>query len=251
MLYSKLLTALFRIWYGEPVEVPEDQAGGLVLVADGCGGIELCELAVRQVLGEQPEPRHVVRLVRWGHGFGRWFADLSDEANHRDRAREIVEEVLTWLSRHPSKPVYLVGKSGGTWIVVRALEGLPAGSVAGVVLLAPAISPRYDLSRALEAVSGELVSFWSPFDVVVLGAGIWIFKTADRVRAPGAGLTGFRPPLGLGESGLSLYSKLRQVRWSPIMATTGHLGGHVGPDSPAFLRKYVVPLLARSSPPKG
>ena len=27
------------------------------------------------------------------------------------------------------------------------------------------------------------------------------------------------------------------------MAPTGYLGGHVGPDSPAFLRRYVVPLL--------
>ena len=27
------------------------------------------------------------------------------------------------------------------------------------------------------------------------------------------------------------------------MASTGYFGGHVGPDSPAFLRKYVVPLL--------
>jgi hypothetical protein len=30
------------------------------------------------------------------------------------------------------------------------------------------------------------------------------------------------------------------------MASTGYLGGHVGPDSPAFLRKYVVPLLRAS-----
>jgi hypothetical protein len=27
------------------------------------------------------------------------------------------------------------------------------------------------------------------------------------------------------------------------MAATGYVGGHFGPDSPAFLRKYVVPLL--------
>ena len=39
------------------------------------------------------------------------------------------------------------------------------------------------------------------------------------------------------------YAKLRQVRWAPRMATTGYLGGHVGPDSPIFLRNYVVPLL--------
>ena len=43
------------------------------------------------------------------------------------------------------------------------------------------------------------------------------------------------------------YDKLRQVRWQPRMAATGYLGGHMGPDSPLFLRKYVVPLLAGRS----
>jgi hypothetical protein len=42
---------------------------------------------------------------------------------------------------------------------------------------------------------------------------------------------------------LAAYKKLRQVRWSPRMSSTGYLGGHLGPDSPRFLKKYVVPLL--------
>ena len=82
-----------------------------------------------------------------------------------------------------------------------------------------------------------MVVFWSPFDVFVLGVGTKVFGTIDRVRAFSAGLVGFRVRDG------EAYSKLRQIRWRPGMATTGNLGGHVGPDSPAFLRKYVVPLL--------
>jgi len=249
MLYTKLLSALFRIWYGEPLEVPEGAETGLVLVADGCGGIELCELAMRQVMSERGG-QHRVRPVRWGHGFGRWFADLSDVANHRAQSRAIVEEVLDWLGRNPSKPVFLVGKSGGTWIVVKALEDLPAGSVEAAVLLAPAISPDYDLSKALRAVGREMVAFWSPLDVIVLGAGTWLFKTTDRVRSFSAGMTGFRPPRSLDDEGRSHYLKLKQVRWRARMARTGYLGGHVGPDSPAFLRKYVVPLLTRPGRPE-
>src|SRR5205823_1991408 len=101
------------------------------------------------------------------------------------------------------------------------------------ILLAPALSPDYDLTRALEAVRREMVVFWSPFDVFVLGLGTRVFGTIDRVRSVSAGLVGFR-----GE-----WPKLRQVRWRPSMASSGYLGGHVGPDSPAFLRRYVVPLL--------
>ena len=60
-------------------------------------------------------------------------------------------------------------------------------------------------------------------------------------------MVGFRrPPVAQGDS--NAYQKLRQVRWSPSMATTGYLGGHVGPDLPAFLRKYVVPILTRPIP---
>ncbi len=243
MIYTKLLSMLFRLRYGKPLEIAEGTETGLLLVADGCGGIELCELGVRQVMGEHGGLTRV-QVVRWGHGFGRWHADLTDVVNHEAQSRWVVEQVREWKEREPSKPVFLVAKSGGTWIVVKALEGLPSGSVEAVVLLAPAISPDYDLSKALRAVSREMVSFWSPLDVVVLGLGTWLFKTADRVRSFSAGLVGFRTPEGLDDEGRSLYStKLRQVRWRAEMARTWYLGGHVGPDSPPFLRKYVVPLL--------
>ena len=249
MLYTKLLTALFRLWYGKTAEVAEGNETALVLVADGCGGIELCELALRQVMSEGGG-RCRVRIVRWAHGFGHWYADLTDLANHRAHSRAIVEQVEEWREREPNKPVFLVGKSGGTWIVVKALEGLPAGSVEAVVLLAPAISPDYDLSTALRAVSREMVAFWSPLDVFVLGAGTWVFKTLDRVRSFSAGMVGFRLPSSLNDEGRSLYGRLRQVRWRAGMARTGYFGGHVGPDSPAFLRKYVVPLLTHPEPSK-
>jgi pimeloyl-ACP methyl ester carboxylesterase len=247
MIYTKLLSTLFRVRYGEFPVLPEGAETGLVLVADGCGGVELCEMAIRQVMSEHGGTCRV-EPVPWGHGFGRWFADLTDVANHEAQSKGIVATVLDWIERNPSKPVFLVGKSGGTWIVVKALEDLPAGSVEAVVLLSAAISPDYDLSKALRAVNRRMVSFWSPLDVVVLGLGTWLFKTTDRVRSFSAGLVGFRRPEPLGDEGQRLYDKFEQIRWGPKMARTGYFGGHVGPDSPAFLRKYVVPLLTRPEP---
>lgn len=250
MFYTKLMTWLFRLCYGEPLAIPEGAESGLLLVADGCGGIELCELGVRQVMGERGGSVRVVP-VRWSHGFGHWHADLTDEANHEAKASRLAAEVEGWRARSPGKPAYLVGKSGGAWIVVKALEKLPSEAVEAAVLLAPAISPDYDLSRALRGVRREVVSFWSPLDLAILGAGTWLFRTADRVRSPSAGLVGFREPAGLDDQGRALYrGRLRQVRWRPEMASSGYLGGHVGPDSPAFLRKYVVPLLTPPEPQK-
>ena len=85
--------------------------------------------------------------------------------------------------------------------------------------------------------------FWSPFDVVTLGLGTLVFGTVDRVHTVSAGMVGFRVPKDLDAEGERLYRKLHQVRWTPEMVSSGNLGGHIGTDNPAFLRKYVVPLL--------
>ncbi len=245
MVYSQFIKTLFRTFYGDPPDLSAGSDCGLVLVADGVGGLDLCGTGLRYVMGAQ-KLAYQVKLVPWGHGFGRWHADLTNAGNRDAKARLVAEEVAAFRVKAPGAPVFLVGKSGGTGVVVKALEQLPEGAVEIAVLIAPALSPNYDLTAALRAVRREMVVFWSPLDVIVLGAGTRIFGTIDRVRSVSAGLVGFRPPHAATPEQAARYAKLRQVRWRPRMATTGYLGGHVGPDSPAFLRKYVVPLLRGS-----
>jgi hypothetical protein len=246
MVYSSAVKAVFRAFYGEPPELSAGHAGcGLVLVADGVGGLDLCGTALRYVIGSQKLPFQV-KVVPWGHGFGRWHADLTNAANRDAKARQIAEEVRNFRGRSSTAPVYLVGKSGGTGVVVRALEHMESDAVDLAVLLAPAISPDYNLTRALGAVRREMVVFWSPLDVFVLGAGTRIFGTMDRVKTVSAGMVGFRPRPSTDPERTAAYAKLRQVRWRPLMSSTGYLGGHIGTDSPAFLSKYVVPLLRAS-----
>jgi hypothetical protein len=252
---SLLVEPVYRLMYGAPADAPDarsvhDRDGelrnprGLVLVADGVGGFDLCGIGLRYVLGAERLP-YAIHLVPWGHGVGRWYADLTNAANRDAKARLIADTVERYQADWPGDPVFLVAKSGGSGVVVKALELLEKTMVERVVLLAPALSPAYDLTGALRAVRREIVVFWSPLDVFVLGAGTRLFGTIDRVKTVSAGLVGFRTP-SLGNLGLApgqSYGKLRQVRWRPRMATTGYFGGHLGPDSPMFLRKYVVPLL--------
>lgn len=240
MLYTAMLRKVYRVACGPLSEPPpEGTETGLVLVADGVGGFDLCVMGLQYALATAGV-RHRVRAVPWGHGFGCWLRDLTNVDNHIARAAKVVAEVTAYRRRCPGVPVFLVGKSGGSGIIVRALEALPDGSVETAVLIASALSPGYDLSRALRAVRRELVSFWSPLDVILLGVGTAIFGTVDRLRSPAAGLVGFRRPAGADPD---QYAKLRQVCWHPRMWSTGYLGGHVGPDNPRFLRTYVVPLL--------
>jgi pimeloyl-ACP methyl ester carboxylesterase len=248
-----LVEPLYRLIYGPPIDLAASgrygerpSAQGLVLVADGVGGLDLCGTALRYVLGAARAP-YVIDLFPWGHGFGRWYADLTDVANRDSQAGLIAETVRRFRAAQPEDPVFLVAKSGGAGVVVRALEQLDDETVECVVLLAPALSPGYDLTRALRAVRRELVVFWSPLDMVVLGAGTRVFGTIDRVQSVGAGMVGFDVPRDDERESdperTRQYTKLRQVRWRPQMVSAGYFGGHVGPDSPRFLRKYVVPLL--------
>jgi hypothetical protein len=229
--------------------VPEEACQALVVVVGGVGGLDLCGTGLRFVLGAERLP-YAFHTFSWGHGLGRWHADLTRVANRDQKAASLASLVRQFRAGRPVIPVFLVAKSGGSVVVVKALEQLDEHAVERAILLAPALSPGYDLSTALKAVRRELVVFWSPLDVVVLGAGTRIFGTADRVRSVAAGLVGFRDPNLLGAGQATPYEKLRQVRWVPAMAATGNLGGHVGPDSPIFLRRYVLPLLraAQASP---
>ncbi len=250
MIYSTLVKHVFRTLYGDPPDLSQvegREGWGLVLVADGVGGLDLCGTALRYVMGAERLP-FVVRLVPWGHGFGRWHADLTNATNRDAGAKGLAAQVEAFRGEHPGTPIHLIGKSGGTGVVVKALELLPAGAVDTAVLIAPAVSPRYDLTRALVAVRRRAVVFWSPLDMIVLGAGTRLFGTIDRVRTVSAGLVGFQAPSPATPEQASSYARLKQVRWGPAMARTGNFGGHVGPDLPAFLRKYVVPLLVADGP---
>src|SRR4051812_22570688 len=107
MLYSSLVKRVFRTLYGEPPDLSGDVDGdgrGLVLVADGVGGLDLCGTALRYVMGSLGVP-HSVRVVTWGHGFGRWHADLTNAENRDLRAREIAAEVEMFRARRPGAPV--------------------------------------------------------------------------------------------------------------------------------------------------
>lgn len=249
MILSTMVKAFYRLCYGEPPDlITNGGAQGLILVADGVGGLDLCGMALRYVIGSQDKP-FTVQVIPWGHGLFRWHADLTNAENRDQKALEVANAATEFRERTPGASVFLVGKSGGTGVIVKALELLPENSVEVVVLLSPALSLTYDLSLALRAVRREMVVFWSPIDMIVLGAGTRIFGTIDRVKSVSAGMTGFRIPEGLNESQRGQYGKLRQVRWKPAMVSTGYFGGHMGTDNPAFLRKYVVPLLRVVEPP--
>ncbi|GIW85977.1 MAG: hypothetical protein KatS3mg108_0301 [Isosphaeraceae bacterium] len=280
MLISSAFRAALRKAFGPPPpDLPDHLAAGLVLAADGIGGLDLSATALRYEVA-RAGLRYRVETISWCHGFGHWYRDLTHRDNIRRHAQALAQRIRDFRSQPPPpdppphdplpqptnpssltpppappdtpapsppptpRPVFLVGKSGGCGVLIDALEQLPSDSVERAVFIAPAVSARYDLRRALQAVHREIVIYWSPLDLILLGLGTSLLGTVDRVRTVGAGLTGFRPPPNLDPAGHALYAaKLRQVRWTWRMIRTGYCGGHIGPDSPWFLRRFVLPLL--------
>jgi hypothetical protein len=225
---------------GQGAALEPEGRKGVVIIVGGVGGFDIlgpAALAVLPKVGIEHELREFV----WTHGFGQWLQDLQDARHQFEKAYELAEHVRKIKDEEPDRPVYLVGKSGGTGIVLSAASMLRTGTLERIILLSSAVSPAYDLRPAFRATRHEIVNYWSAGDWFILGWGTKQFGTMDRVHGAAAGLTGFVKPTE-GDD-LDLYDRLVQVQWKSDMIKTGHTGGHVGTSFPAFVAKEVAPWL--------
>ena len=184
-----------------------------------------------------------MREFRWTHGPGQFLKDLQDTRHQQAKAAELAEEIRKLREEDADRPIYLIGHSAGTGLILRAAESLPPGSVERLILLSSAVSPQYDLRPALTATRREIVSYHSPFDQVLLHWGTKQFGTVDRVYAASAGLNGFQTPRDASDNDKVLYERLVQVPWNQRMLLCGNLGQHTGPCFPAFMLVELAPWL--------
>src|SRR5271166_2451436 len=108
----------------------------LVLVIGGVGGLDWCGIALSHLL-KNKRPLYAVQIFLWGHGFGRWHADLTNIVNRDAKARLFAETIRLFKAGQPECAVFLVAKSGGAGVAVKALELLDETVVERMVLLAP------------------------------------------------------------------------------------------------------------------
>jgi len=215
-------------------------ARGIIFTIDGVGGFNIATTAMTLAFKLAGLP-HKIEQLYWSHGFGRWLSDLQDSRRIEEKACELAERIKTKYQN--GTEVYIVAKSAGCAIALRALSLLPPESVRKVILLAPAVSPDYSLKPALRAVKEKLFTFWSPNDSLILGLGTTFFGTADGAYSKAAGLIGFKTSDGDDDESKTLYKKMHQIKWQPQMLITLNFGDHPGTAMVPFLQSYVVPLL--------
>jgi pimeloyl-ACP methyl ester carboxylesterase len=221
----------------------QPSARGVVIVIGGVGGMDLLASTVFTAL-PRAGVTHEIREFNWTHGKGKPLTDLRDTLHLRQKAEELADLVRLLKAENPNRPVFLLAKSGGTGLALRTAELLPANTLERIVLLAAAVSPGYDLRRALQATRGEIVCFYSSHDQLILNFGTRNFGTIDRVYGPAAGLHGFKLPTpGMSDADHDLYRRLVQIPWTSRNLLELNNGTHMGSAFPAFLGAEVAPWL--------
>lgn len=213
---------------------------GLVLILPGIEGPSYWNHNIARGL-EEGGVRNAIQIYDWGTKVpGGMLINIADYERNRAMAASLRDHIVRYKQAHPAANVHVIGHSGGGGIAVMAAEMLPDDvRVATIILLAPALSPDYDLRPALRHVSGGIFNYYSMLDMGFLGAGTTMAGTMDRKHTPAAGAVGFKPRAGSSPA----YRKLQQIEWSPEMRGYGNLGDHMGWTNPSFVKRYLAPLV--------
>lgn len=183
-----------------------------------------------------------VEIYDWTKGPLMMAANIGGDAK---QSESIATRLIRFKQQNPSRPIFLVGHSGGCRMVVQVLEKLPASfEIERGILLSPCLESTYNLLPALKSTRSGIVSFFSPLDVPVSVPLTAVHGLARGRLEISATTLGFRVPAGLTEDEKTIYrTKLIQQKFDSSMISTGHVGGHFGWTAPKFVSSYVAPFL--------
>jgi hypothetical protein len=234
---AEATTRLAEVMPAAPAAAPAE--GPLLIHLPGIAGYRHCDQRLLAGLANGGVAAAIV-VYDWTDNDPGFHALCAWDRNHAE-AQKIANMIVAHTRADPASPIYLTAHSGGCGVAVWALEKLPDHvMVDTVLLLAPALSPQYDLSAALRHVRGRAYAFTSRYDGLVLCTGTQMFGTIDGVMCEAAGYGGFvRPPRGDPE----LYKRLVQRSYDVQWAKLGNWGDHLGTTSRRFSAVILAPLL--------
>lgn len=227
------------------IRTPQRYTNGVVYVLPGIEGRSVWNRDIALGLDEGGV-RSAIELYDWTTGVpGGFVVNLAYLERNRRQAQRLADKIINYRQRYPGNPVHIVGHSAGAGVAVLTLEALPAGrQIDSAILLAPALSPEYDLTTALRRTRYGVVNFHSEQDIGFLKLGTTVFGSVDREWGSSAGAVGFRAPQTLSPEDKELYDgRLRQVKWSPRLKSVGASGSHLGWASRQFATEYLAPLI--------
>lgn len=225
---------------------------GYTVVLPGIEGASFLNTSIAKGLRDAGWPA-AIEVYDWTAG-SVILAPLSLRALERNKreARTVARKIIEYQDRYPERPVHIIGHSGGGGVAILTLEALPPDrQITSAILLAPALSPDYDLRRAMRRTKYGIWNYYSRHDVGFLKAGTTVMGTIDGQHTSAAGAVGFHLPWGLDDDDRRLYStKLHQQPYSRKMAEAGHSGGHMGWANRRFVASWIYPVMASQVEPE-
>jgi pimeloyl-ACP methyl ester carboxylesterase len=225
---------------------------GLVLILPGIEGLSFLNLSIQRGLLDAGVP-YALDIVDWttGNKFLALYHLRSWRRNLRVAA-ELAQRITAYRQQYPGRPVWLIGHSGGGAMALLTTRALPDDvRITGVVLLAAAASPGFDLAETFPKVERGVWSFHSWLDWFFVGIGTTLCGCLDGPHRPAAGMFGFRTPSPANDplAGNDLVvtqttsAVFEQTGYSLAMARQFHFGGHFGCVHRVFIAERVAPLL--------
>jgi hypothetical protein len=181
-----------------------------------------------------------VQIDSWGAPTILFFLNFQTTSIHHAAEVALAQRIEQLNRDHPGTQIDLIGHSAGCGVILGALPQLPPQlQVRTVLLLAPSVSPTFDLTPSLTRVSRHLHVFYSPYDKFFLYWRTSTFGTYDNIRTRAAGNCGFTGPSAAS-------SILIQHPYDPSWKSLRNDGSHTGTLTEPFAKSILAPLLMTS-----
>src|SRR5688572_27171513 len=217
----------------------DPERGDVIFLVPGVGGASLEYQALIDGLHEARVGRPV-HIVGWGAPRMLFFLNFNNKGIHDAAERSLADRITKWRAAHPTARIDIIAHSAGSGVTLGALGRLSRDvEIDNMVLLAPSVSPGYQLEPAVARLTGYLRVFVSDRDRTFLEWRTSTFGTYDGVRVPAAGNRGF----------VSLPSRVVQHPYDPKWQRLGHDGEHFGCLARLFARDIIAPLIYSPSSP--
>ncbi|MBL7133204.1 MAG: alpha/beta hydrolase [Phycisphaerae bacterium] len=234
----------FVVWFvagcglGSDFNTPDRLENGLVIILPGIEGKSGLNRDIRDGLAAAGIDQ-AIQIRSWGVIP---LLKQMDFIGNRLAGAIIAQEIVAYQDKHPGRPVYVLGHSGGGGIAVFVAEGMPKGrQVDGLILLSASISSAHNLTKALKHCKNGIANFYNRNDAALLGVVTILFGNVCGTHGPAAGLIGFDKPGEKASDEKKLaYAKLYPVALTDDM-TLGDSGAHVSTTRPDFVSIYVAP----------
>src|SRR5438046_1276178 len=126
----------------------------LVVLVPGCAGDGFWYNGLRESVAAA-QPARTVRTFEWGLPLPFYMLNLQDDKIHNKAEKSLAKAIKSWRDRYPAGHLTLLGHSAGCGVILGSLRRMDKPvDVENVVLLAPSVSPDYEITPALRQVGG-------------------------------------------------------------------------------------------------